>query len=423
MVEKITKQKTKFKGVYFRYHPARKYGIHKDRYFILRYTLNGKQREEGYGWESEGYTEAKAAAEMETIRENIKRGSGYTSLKEKNAPIKQAAQEKENENITFAIFYDLYEKAQHGTKTPKGIKCERQYFDNHIKKYIGLMPLKDIQIEDIEKIKQSMLKAKTTAHEPKYAAATINHVIKLCRHCFKVAILWKKVSENPANAVKLLPLENQRLRFFTHGEADILLERLKKIHPADTKAVGYQYYKDNKTSQVYEMALVSLYCGCRAGELYALRANDINFATNFITIRKSKNHNARNIPMPQIVASMLNHRLKCLNITGESFVFQDMNGNALYEISDRYQEIVDELFNQGIKDRQQRAVFHTLRHTYASWLVMAGVDLYTVKELMGHKTLSMTMRYAHLAPQKFTAAITALNNHSAAQAQPQSKEV
>lgn len=418
----MDRQKTKFKGVFFREHKTRKYGIRKDRYYYLRYTLNGKQKEEGYGWESEGYTEAKAAAEMETIRENIKRGSGYTSLKEKNAPIKQAAQEKENENITFAIFYDLYEKAQHGTKTPKGIKCERQYFDNHIKKYIGLMPLKDIQIEDIEKIKQSMLKTKTTAHEPKYAAATINHVIKLCRHCFKVAILWKKASENPANAVKLLPLENQRLRFFTHGEADILLERLKKIHPADTKAVGYQYYKNNKTSQVYEMALVSLYCGCRAGELYALRANDINFATNFITIRKSKNHNARNIPMPQIVASMLNHRLKCLNITGESFVFQDMNGSALYEISDRYQEIVDELFNQGIKDRQQRAVFHTLRHTYASWLVMAGVDLYTVKELMGHKTLSMTMRYAHLAPQKFTAAITALDNHSAAQAQPQSKE-
>lgn len=421
MVEKATKQKTKYKGVYFRAHPTRKNGIRFDRYFILRYTINGKQHDEGFGWESEGYTEAKAAAEVEIIRENIKKGIGYTSLKEKNAPIKQAIQEKENENITFSEFYDLYETAQFGTKTPKGIKCERQYFDNHIKKHIGAKLLKDIQIEDIEKIKRSMLKTKTTAHASKYAAATINHVIKLCRHCFKVAILWKKTTENPATAVKLLPLENQRLRFFTHSEAEILLEQLKKIHPADAKSTGYQYYKTFKTSQTYEMALVSLYCGCRAGELFAIRANDINFTTAFLTIRKSKNHNARNIPMPQIIQDMFKQRLQSLNITGENFVFQDINGGALYEISDRYQEIVDKLFNQGVKDRQQKAVFHTLRHTYASWLVMAGVDLYTVKELMGHKTLSMTMRYAHLAPQKFTAAITVLNNHSAAQTQP--KEV
>ena len=414
MVDKITKQKTKFKGVYYRQHSTRKNGVRFDRYFILRYTINGTRHEEGFGWESEGYTETKAAAEIETIRENIKKGVGYTSLKEKKAGATQAIQDKENENTTFADFYNLYEQAQHGTKTPKGIKCERQYFSNHIEKHIGSKPLKSITIEDIENIKQSMLKAKTNAHEPKYAAATINHVIKLCRHCFKVAILWKKATENPATAVKLLPLENQRLRFFTHSEAETLLSKLQEIHPADTKAVGYQYYKDNHTSQTYEMALVSLYCGCRAGELFALRANDINFTTGFITIRKSKNHNARAIPMPKIVKDMLAYRLKNLNISGESFVFQDMQGKALYEISDRYQEIVDELFNQGIKDRQQRAVFHTLRHTYASWLVMAGVDLYTVKELMGHKTLAMTMRYAHLAPQKFTAAIAVLNNTTGA---------
>lgn len=422
MVAKNTKQKTKYKGVYYRSHPTRRNGVRFDRYFILRYTINGKQRDEGFGWESEGYTEAKAAAEVEIIRENIKKGSGYTSLKEKNALTKQAGEENGNESLTFASFYDLYEDSQRGTKAPKGIKCERQYFDNHIKEYIGEKPLKDITIEDIEKIKQAMVKREKGAQRSKYAASSINHIIKLCRHIFKTAILWKKATENPAQHVKLLPLENQRLRFFTHAEAEILLEHLKKIQPRDRRSFACQYYKDNQTSQVYEMALVSLYCGCRAGELYELKANDINFDTGFLTIRKSKNHNARNIPMPRIVQDMLKQRMRSLEIVGENFIFQDINGGALQEISDRYQEIVDKLFNQGIADRQQKAVFHTLRHTYASWLVMAGVDLYTVKELMGHKTLAMTMRYAHLAPQKFTAAIAALDS-AATQEQTSSDKV
>lgn len=402
----------KSKGIRYREHPTRKNGVRKDRYFFIRYKINGKTREEGFGWESQGYTEAKAAVELETIRENIKKGTGYFSLKEKNSKAEQATAEKLSAYITFSEFYDLYEAAQKGTKTPEGIMNERSNFNNHIKEYIGKKPLSDIRIEDIEKIKQTMLQAKTTAGEAKYAAATINHVLKLCSQCFKTAILWKRATENPASSVKLLPLENQRLRFYTHEEAEILLERLKQIKPLAPKNFGYKYYKEHNTSQPYEMSLISLYCGCRAGELCLLKANDINFGTEFLTIRKSKNHNARSVPMPQIVQDMLKQRLQALNITGESYVFRDIKGDKLKEISDRYQEIVDELFNQDIKDRQQRAVFHTLRHTYASWLVMAGVDLYTVKELMGHKTLTMTMRYAHLAPQKFTAAIAVLNNHA-----------
>ncbi len=64
--------------------------------------------------------------------------------------------------------------------------------------------------------------------------------------------------------------------------------------------------------------------------------------------------------------------------------------------------------NNGVTDRRQKVVFHTLRHTYASWLVEQGVDLYTVKELTGHGTLAMTERYSHLALDTLRRAVRTL---------------
>ena len=65
-------------------------------------------------------------------------------------------------------------------------------------------------------------------------------------------------------------------------------------------------------------------------------------------------------------------------------------------------------FNNGVTDPRQKVVFHTLRHTFASWLVEQSVDLYSVKELMGHSTLAMTERYSHLSPDKLRRAVKTL---------------
>ena len=78
-----------------------------------------------------------------------------------------------------------------------------------------------------------------------------------------------------------------------------------------------------------------------------------------------------------------------------------MNGKRIKEVSNTFSRIVNRLgFNKDITDRRQILTFHSLRHTFASWLALNGEDLKSIQELMRHKTISMTMKYAHLIPDK-----------------------
>ena len=404
--------KSKFKGVRYYEHPTRKHGIRKDKYFYIRYSINKKQKEEGYGWESEGFTEKGAFDAVCEIKANTKNGKGYFSLKEKReqnlAEIdkeKQQAELEQKYNITFDAFFNDYFVTQHlSKKTADTSKNQQSMYKKHIKNVIGDLQLKNITILDIEKIRNNMLSSNKN-----YAAATINDTIAIITNNFNRAIDYDLYNgELPTTKIKPFKKDNKRIRFLTKEEANTLLQRLIKVRP-DKNDIIYNYYDKNSTSQLYEMSLLALYCGLRAKEIRTLSAGDINFKTNILTIKDSKNGKMRHVPMPKIVNEMLAQRIKYLNLNSGQLIFQKVNGEPLTEISDQFYRIVQELkFNDNVKDRRQKVVFHTLRHTYASWLVQSGISLYTVKELLGHEKIEMTMRYAHLAPDNFTNAIKAL---------------
>ena len=144
---------------------------------------------------------------------------------------------------------------------------------------------------------------------------------------------------------------------------------------------------------------VALHTGMRLAEILGLRYEQVDLKHGFILLEITKNGERREIPIDNTCIKMFNvmpHSIESI------FVFTDRNGNPYKSIK---RSISTALKKAEIRDFR----FHDLRHTFASHLVMAGVDLTSVKELLGHKSLSMTMRYSHLSPSHKRKAVNKLD--------------
>jgi integrase len=157
------------------------------------------------------------------------------------------------------------------------------------------------------------------------------------------------------------------------------------------------------------MAIISLHSGLRAGEIFSLTWGDIDLQRGIMTLRDTKSGRTRPAFMTEDVKRILADKDRGGN---DDLIFTDPMGNKIKAMSRSFERIVTDLgFNEGVTDPRQKVVFHTLRHTYASWLVESGVDLYKVQKLMGHSTISLTERYAHLSNTSLQEAVKALEKN------------
>ncbi len=342
-----------------------------DKCFYIRYkTLDGKLIEEKVGWASEGFTAA-LAAQIRADRLNaLRHGKEVVPL-----------QKRRKEALTFRDYMrDRYLPWAKENKAPDSYRREEELFRRYLDPIIGDKTLKNISPFDLERIKSDMRKKGLAERTTEYALAVV-------RMAFNRAKAWGLYEgENPASKVKPPRKDNRRLRFLTPEEASLLLETIKK-----------------RSRQLYEICLLSLHTGMRAGEIFNLTWADIDMARGLIYIRDPKNNTTRVAYMTDEVK-----RLFMAKTPGEpsELVFKDRKGQKIKKVSRVFGEVVKELgLNEGVADHRMRVCFHTLRHTFGSWLVMQGVPIYTVKELMGHKTLAMTERYAHLAAEAQRSAI------------------
>ncbi|MDL2269320.1 site-specific integrase [Desulfosarcina sp. OttesenSCG-928-G17] len=394
---------TKFPNVRYRQHATRKHGVNFDRCFSIRYYVEGVRKEEVVGWGSQGVSMESAYKVLSEIQENIKFGRRPQSIKEmrelneaKTEADTKAQRRKEKESITVAEFWEAtYLPIAESNKTKHVVTTERGRFKNWIGPAIGDTPLRKLTVAQVEGL---VLHLKKSDKSP----TTIRHVLADISQLWSMATTHGVVDQEcPVRRVKKPRQDNRRMRFLTQEEVRALLDALK-LRSVDT----------------HDEAVLSLFCGLRLGEIHSLCWGDIDFENGTILIKDTKNKRNRHAFIPEEIRDMLKRRFT--DQAKSQLVFPAAHGGKRNEISDTFNRVVDDLgLNDTgettadgtpvrITDRRQRIVFHSLRHTFASWLVQRGTPLFTVAELLGHSSLEMTKRYSHLAPDTVRTAALSL---------------
>jgi len=226
--------------------------------------------------------------------------------------------------------------------------------------------------------------------QQEWSPATCNRMRALLSLTYRLAIRAGKVKENPARLVKHRFENNARVRFLSADEETALRNAIGAGSPEHLPE--------------FELAL---HTGMRVSEQYGLTWADVSFACRVLTIQRSKHGSARHIPLNQSAIRALETVRERTLATG--FVCGGAPGPRLW-----FEPVVSKA---NVADFH----WHDLRHTFASRLTMAGVDLRTVQELMGHKTIAMTVRYSHLAPKHTLAAVERLDATPEQTAEPEPK--
>ena len=390
---------TKFKGVRYYEHPTRKHGVKFDRYLAIRYQKDGKRIEEGIGWTSERdpednefWTEVKAALVLERLRGAARHGKKEAPTRiaeqrrledERRKAEKEELERIEREAVTLRVFFDnTYLPQAKADKKEKSVEREEGLFNIWISVSLGDLPMKDITPFHLEQLKRDMATSKQSPRSIEYALSVVRQIFNTAKR------LEVFEGENPTAKVKFPKPDNGRMRFLTHEEADALLESLK-----------------NKGANVHDMTLLSLHCGLRWGEITALTWQDVDLERGTLTIRDAK-AGSRYAFLTEQAMEMLRMRSKG---KPSDYVFQGRK-TKLKTLSLTFKRTVEELkMNEGIDDPRLQICFHSCRHSYASWLIEEGQDLYTVQKLLGHKTNVMTQRYAHMAENKLRDAAKVLS--------------
>lgn len=241
---------------------------------------------------------------------------------------------------------------------------------------LGKLPAADVRPSDIEAWRARRLK------QDGVRPATCNRACAFLRRVYNLAIRDEVYAgSNPVAKVKQLRENNAVVRYLSEEEEAAL--------------------KAHSSPEFWRKVEIAFLSGLRQGEQFGLRRSDLDFRAKVITVRESKHGEARRVPMSERLEALFREQLA--THTGD-WVFPGRDEGAHYFPKSSIHALKSAMKRAGVENFR----WHDLRHTFCSRLAMAGASLTTIKDLAGHKTITVTQRYAHLSPEHNRAAIELL---------------
>jgi site-specific recombinase XerD len=284
---------------------------------------------------------------------------------------------------TIEVFINEYLTYSRTNKRPKTVKTDEsalKHFKRHISKY-RLVNLSDITTKHIEDFKSYRIDNKKNVK-----ASSINRNLDVIKAMFRKAEEWGYIQNNPCKFIKSLKEPIKSPRFLSLEEIKNLRKQAKGLY--------------------LTMVEIAINAGLRISEVYNLQWKDVNFDKEAPTISVVPKHNfipkdyeSRTIPLNANLFVYL-HKLRG---EADSYIIGDEDNTrpCLSVISVAFTKLFK-------KCKIAEASFHTLRHTFASHLVINGVSIYTVSKLLGHSSVDITQVYAHLSKEHLKDAVTKL---------------
>ena len=402
MASKDDLLKTDESGVFYREHPTRKKGVRKDRQWVIIQKLGGVRRVSTLGWWYDGIALGDAINKAHEYKVNFKRNKENPDKKplsickqdeddsaaELAELLERQRKQNEHRNITFGNYFNETYLPLQVDNGKKSVNREQALFTYHLFPVLGKMTFHEIKPLHVERVKKNM---STKGQAPR----SIQYALSLIRQIWNQAVRDDITEiQHPVSRVSKPKVNNKRERFFTEEEEALLLDELA-----------------NRSPITYDMSIMSLDTGARWSELAKLQWAHVDLKAKSVRLIGTKAGDNRTAHVvTKRVLDMLKQREdnEADKEEHSSFVFPARDGGQQEQVNRVCFKSIRGLgLNDGV-DRRHRLSFHSFRHTCASRLAMAGVPLYTIKEVLGHHSITMTERYAHLMPSAMRDALEKL---------------
>ena len=325
-------------------------------YFIV-YKVAGKTKYQKIGKKSEGITEKKCVERRNQILSEQRHGIDLS--------------QKSFKYLTFDKLSEAYFSSNEAHN--KSNKKYQQMYANHISPSFGevvIAHLDDSYVYDLQQLKL----------EEGLSRGTVNMIVKLISRVVGFGVSHGIIYYSPFKKIKLFKINNTRLRYLNQQEVDYLKDAVK----------------DDVLLKLF--VALALGTGARANGILSIQKKHVNVDNRSITVKDFKRDNTYLSYLDEVTFDFVLQHIESFGRNGY-LVSLDGSATKYQKVYLKLREMFDH-FNSdlGKDDRVNRVVIHTLRHTFASHLAIAGVSIQEIQKLMNHKDIKETLKYAKLRP-------------------------